>query len=69
LIEGNSGCQKPKKQDQRIVRIDNENIISRKNDDGREYFEIYRIESGHCIEAPSIELGLELQSFLKNKSK
>ena len=28
-------------------------------------YKIYQIRTGHCIESPSIELGLELENFLK----
>lgn len=66
LSEGNAGCEKPRRGDKRIVQSDGERIISKIETEDKTYFEIYQLESGHCINSPTVELGLELENFLKN---
>lgn len=69
LTEGGLGCVKPKKRDKRVVQIDNERIISKIESDNKTYYEIYQLENGHCINSPSIEIGIELEKFLKNNKR
>lgn len=69
LTEGNLGCKEPKKNDKRIVIKDDKRIISKIETEDRTYFEIYQLEKSRCIDSPTIELGLELEEFLKNESK
>lgn len=66
LTEGNLGCNKPKKRDKRVVKSDDDRIISKIETGDKTYFEIYQLENGHCINSPTIELGIELENYLKN---
>ncbi|HLM00068.1 MAG TPA: hypothetical protein VK400_03370, partial [Pyrinomonadaceae bacterium] len=66
LWEGGLACQKPKERDKRIIQKNKERVISKIEKENETYYEIYQIESGKCITAPTIELGLELENYLKN---
>jgi len=68
LIEGGLGCKKPKKTDKSIVSIDSERIISKTEFRDHPYFKIYQFKKGFCIEAPTIEVGIELESYLADQS-
>lgn len=65
LTEGNL-CEKPKARDKRIIQKDKERIVSKIEYENETYYKIYQIESGKCITAPTVELGIELENYLKN---
>jgi hypothetical protein len=69
LSEGNLDCREPRKNDKRVIRRDNERIISKIDYQGKTYYEIYPFEKVNCITSPTIELGLELEQFLKDRKK
>ena len=64
LTEGNSGCKEPKKRDKRILHSDKERIISKIETKESSYYEIYLLKNSHCIDAPTLEIGLELEQWL-----
>ena len=67
LSEGNMDCLSPSANDPRIVHRDDARIISKLHENGRVYYEIYHPEKGRCITSPTLELGLQLESFLNNQ--
>ena len=64
LTEGHLGCEK-KFKGKSFVKKDKVRVISKIKTKENTYFEIHDLNDGLCINAPSIELGLELEEFLK----
>ncbi len=56
LSEGNLGCEKPSKQDKRVIQSDSERIISKIEAEDKVYFEIYQLRNEKCIVSPTVEL-------------
>ena len=69
LTAGNIGCEKPNSNDKRIVRSNKGRIVSRIKKDDQTYYQIYQVEKGYCINSPTIELGIELENYLKSNSE
>ena len=67
LTEGNLGCKKPKRRDKRIIQSNTERIISKIETNENTRYEIYQLKNSHCINAPNLELGLELEEWLKTQ--
>ncbi|MDQ3061732.1 MAG: hypothetical protein M3R14_02565 [Acidobacteriota bacterium] len=65
LTEGNLSCEKPRKRGKQIIKSDSERIISKIEIEDKTYYEIYQLKNKHCINSPTIELGLELENYLK----
>jgi hypothetical protein len=66
LTERNLDCHKPKRRSRQIIKSDNERIISKIELQDKTYYEIYQLKTGHCIDSPTIELGLELENYLES---
>ena len=67
LFEGNLGCKKPKKNDKKIVQKDSKRNISKIETAERTSYQIYQLENSHCIDATTIEIGLELEKWLASQ--
>lgn len=67
LCEGNLGCRKSEKNNERVIQKDSKRIISEIKLNNETRYKIYQPKTGGCIDSPSIELGLELENFLMKK--
>ncbi len=67
LTEGNSGCEKLRKKDRRIIQRDDERVISKIENEDKTRYQIYQFKDGHCINAPTIELALEFEKWQKSQ--
>jgi len=70
LTEGNSGCNDPEARFGNLYRSTKSEsvyVFDRENDD-RRFYKIYDLKTGHCVRAPSYELAVELQNYLKGAS-
>jgi hypothetical protein len=81
VSEGNIGCsavgkenpfREAKRKPNRVITQTGERAVVEINEDGKRSFEIYEISEGDCthfISAPTLELALEFEEFLKNRDK
>ena len=67
LFEGTLNCKKPKNNDSKIFQKDSKRIISKIETLEKIYYNIYQLENSHCINSPTIELGLELEDWLASQ--
>lgn len=82
VTEGTIGCVaatgkdnrfwEAKRRPDRLISQTSERAVAEINEDGKRSFEIYKVTNGTCthfIGAPTLELALEFEEYLKNHDK